>query len=106
MSVHRSLIVLLIALFIVLGAGAGPRVGAATQDSDQMLPAGQELNPPSPPAGSAGESEGSGVALVTTPPPMGREFVITARNNAQYEAAVAYNWKHEEYLVVWQEKEQ
>jgi hypothetical protein len=42
--------------------------------------------------------------LVPAAPPMGDEFVVSARNNEQYEAAIAYNWKHEEYLVVWQDE--
>jgi hypothetical protein len=36
-------------------------------------------------------------------PPMGNEFVITDRNVNQYEAAIAYNWKHDEFFVVWQD---
>lgn len=32
----------------------------------------------------------------------GQEFVISALENNQYGPAVAYNWKHREYLVVWE----
>ena len=99
----RSIVVPLIASIIVLGVTVVPCTSASPQITAQMLPAGQDLDLPSPPAGSVDQSEGSGVASVTAAPPMGPEIVITDRNNAQYETAVAYNWKHEEYLVVWQD---
>lgn len=40
---------------------------------------------------------------VTAAPPMSDEFTISARSSEQYEIAIAYNWKHQEYLVVWQD---
>jgi hypothetical protein len=35
-------------------------------------------------------------------PPMGDDIIISARENNEATPAVAYNWKHDEYLVVWQ----
>jgi len=37
-------------------------------------------------------------------PYLGGEIVISALDNEQYLPAVAYNWKHNEYLVVWHNK--
>jgi len=34
-------------------------------------------------------------------PYLGEEIVISALDNEQYMPSVAYNWKHDEYLVVW-----
>jgi hypothetical protein len=34
-------------------------------------------------------------------PRLGREIVVSQLNNEQHVPAVAYNWKHDEYLVVW-----
>jgi hypothetical protein len=36
-------------------------------------------------------------------PHFGSPFPITVRENDQWSPAVAYNWKHREYLVVWQD---
>jgi len=35
-------------------------------------------------------------------PRLGGEIVVSELNNEQHWPAVAYNWKHDEYLVVWQ----
>ena len=37
----------------------------------------------------------------TNEPYLGGEIVISALDNVQYDPSVAYNWKHDEYLVVW-----
>ena len=37
-------------------------------------------------------------------PHLGGEIVISALDNEEYVPAVAYNWKHHEYLVVWHTK--
>jgi len=41
------------------------------------------------------------VASATAGPYLGGEIVISALDNEQYLPSVAYNWKHDEYLVVW-----
>jgi len=40
-------------------------------------------------------------ASATTDPHLGGEIVISALDNEQSMPSVAYNWKHDEYLVVW-----
>jgi hypothetical protein len=37
-------------------------------------------------------------------PRLSREIIISALDNEQLPPAVAYNWKHREYLVVWHDK--
>ena len=34
-------------------------------------------------------------------PWVGEEIVVAGKNNSEYEPAIAFNWKHKEYLVVW-----
>ena len=34
-------------------------------------------------------------------PWVGNEIVVAGKNNSEYEPAIAFNWKHNEYLVVW-----
>ena len=38
----------------------------------------------------------------TSLPNLSGDITISALNNEQVLPAVAYNWKHDEYLVVWQ----
>ncbi|MCJ7736910.1 MAG: hypothetical protein MUQ10_06285 [Anaerolineae bacterium] len=40
-------------------------------------------------------------ASAPTGPHLGGEIVISALDNEQYRPSVAYNWRHDEYLVVW-----
>ena len=53
---------------------------------------------------SATAVNGIGSVAVNDLPTLSSEFVIAARDNEQYLPSVAYNWKHDEYLVVWQNK--
>jgi hypothetical protein len=75
MSVKKSLSIVWVVMIALAAVGAG----SLTISADQPL-------------------------SVAALPPMSDEFVITDRNNEQYEAAIAYNWKHKEYLVVWQDE--
>ena len=43
-------------------------------------------------------------ANVTGLPHLGGEIVVSDLDNEQYLPSVAYNWKHDEYLVVWHNK--
>ncbi|NOZ48948.1 MAG: hypothetical protein GXP37_02730 [Chloroflexi bacterium] len=43
-------------------------------------------------------------ASVTAGPHLSAEITISALDNEEYRPAVAYNWKHHEYLVVWHTK--
>ena len=43
------------------------------------------------------------VQAVPDAPQLSQEIVISALDNEQFLPAVAYNWKHREYLVVWHE---
>ena len=43
-------------------------------------------------------------AQLTNVPLLGEDIVISTLDNEQYLPAVAYNWKHDEYLVVWHNK--
>jgi len=45
---------------------------------------------------------GVAVAAPAEFPYLGPEMVVSAIDNLQHAPAVAYNWKHDEYLVVWQ----
>jgi hypothetical protein len=40
-------------------------------------------------------------AVTATPPQLSSEIIISSLDNDQYLPAVAYNWKHDEYLVAW-----
>jgi hypothetical protein len=40
-------------------------------------------------------------ASATANPHLGGEIVVSTLDNEQYLPSVAYNWKHDEYLVVW-----
>ena len=46
----------------------------------------------------------SGLAATSaaSTPHLGREITISDLDNMQYGPAIAYNWKHREYLVVWE----
>jgi hypothetical protein len=46
----------------------------------------------------------AGASAATTGPHLSGEIVISALDNEEYLPAVAYNWKHREYLVVWHTK--
>ena len=39
--------------------------------------------------------------VTATPPELSSEIVISSLDNIQYLPAAAYNWRHDEYLVVW-----
>jgi len=45
---------------------------------------------------------GLAAASAASTPHLGREITISALDNIQYGPAIAYNWKHREYLVVWE----
>lgn len=74
MSIKRVLLVVLVASVVMLAVGGG---------------AARAL--PSEP----------GAASATAGPHLSGEIVISAIDNEQHLPAVAYNWKHREYLVVW-----
>jgi hypothetical protein len=46
----------------------------------------------------------AGASAATAGPHLSGEIVISALDNEEYLPAVAYNWKHREYLVVWHTK--
>lgn len=73
----RGLLIVLLASGVMLAVGIGP-AGA---------------RPPEP-----------GAASALDPPPLSSEIVISALDNEQHLPSVAYNSKHDEYLVVWQNK--
>lgn len=50
---------------------------------------------------AVGSQPVSAAASSTAGPHLGGEIVISALDNIQWAPAVAYNWKHDEYLVVW-----
>lgn len=45
---------------------------------------------------------GLAAAPAASTPNLGSEITISALDNMQYGPAIAYNWKHREYLVVWE----
>jgi len=45
---------------------------------------------------------GFAAAPAASTPNLGGEITISALDNVQYSPAIAYNWKHREYLVVWE----
>jgi len=77
MRVKKSLLIVLIASAITLAVGGG---SAHARLSELVAPS------------------------ATTDPYLGGEIVISALDNEQYLPSVAYNWKHDEYLVVWHNK--
>jgi hypothetical protein len=45
---------------------------------------------------------GFAAAPAASTPNLGSEMTVSALDNVQYSPAIAYNWKHREYLVVWE----
>ena len=74
MSVKRGLLIALVASAIMLAVGGG---SARARLSELAA------------------------AAATSGPYLGGEIVISALDNAQSMHSVAYNWKYDEYLVVW-----
>jgi hypothetical protein len=93
MSSKRILLLVLVASTVVLAAQGGtaralpPEPGA---DGIEHTAVGSQTAP--------------AAASATAGPRLSSEIVISALNNEQYLPAVAYNWKHKEYLVVWHNK--
>ena len=77
MSTKRALLVVLVASAIILAMGDGTA----------------RAWPPEP-----------GTASATTGPHLSGEITISDLDNEEHLPAVAYNWKHHEYLVVWHTK--
>jgi hypothetical protein len=77
MSTKRVLLVVLVASAVMLAVGGG---SARARLSELVA------------------------ASVTAAPHLGGEITISALDNEEYLPAVAYNWKHHEYLVVWHTK--
>lgn len=74
---------------IILLAVAGNRAYSVTAVNLNKSTSFTENNPPNI------------IAATNTLPQLGAEIIISARDNEQYLPSVAYNWKHDEYLVVW-----
>jgi len=81
MNTKRTCLAILIASIVVLAVGAGPRIAGTVRAL--------------PPALASPGASGAGI------PQLGSEIVVSALDNKQHLPAVAYNWKHDEYLVVW-----
>ena len=75
MSVKKGLLIVLVAGALLLGMGSSSANTRFFKDS---------------------------AASVNTNLYLGEEIVISTLDNIQYLPSVAYNWKHDEYLVVWQ----
>ena len=74
--VRKALSVLLASLIVILAVGMGAGVSTAA--------------PSAPDTPDAPDAE------------LGHLLVISTRDSSEYAPAIAYNWKHNEYLVVWQ----
>jgi len=74
MSVNRGLLIVLIASAITLAGGSGS---------------------------ARGRLFASVAGAATAGPYLSSEFAISTLDNEEFLPAVAYNWKHHEYLVVW-----
>ena len=120
MSVKRVSLIVLIAIAVVLVVGAVPRIAGTGQalspaqepdSSDAIVSQPGDLDDEVGPRvadeieySTKGRLATSATAPATSVPHLGGEIVISALENEQYLPAVAYNWKHNEYLVVWHNK--
>jgi hypothetical protein len=93
MSIKSVLLVVVVASTLVLVAGRGV---AHARVPALVLTPGPELPPPTVPQLSR-----SAVMGGTGLPSVGPDIPIYEEDNEQYLPAVAYNSKHDEYLVVW-----
>jgi hypothetical protein len=69
-----------------------------------ILLAVTEIMPKTATAVTLTESQPFIINTPNTLPTLSKEIAISAIDNEQYLPAVAYNWKHDEYLVVWHNK--
>ena len=83
MSIKRVSLIVLVAIAVALVVGPVPRIAGTGQPLSQA------------------QEPDSSTALATSVPHLGSEIIISALENEQHLPAVAYNWKHNEYLVVW-----
>lgn len=75
----------------------------ASRTNYQRRPADEARHPGADGVGytAAGGQMAPASASAAAGPHLSGEIVISAIDNEQYLPAVAYNWKHKEYLVVW-----
>lgn len=98
MSTKRGLLIVVIASVVSLVGGSGAiyaRVPAPALTSG-FEPPYRDADQPSRLEGDAFASTG-----FSRPPTVGPDIPIYEEDNEQWTPSIAYNWKHDEYLVVW-----
>jgi len=109
MITKKVLLGILVTGVIGLAAALSPRIASTVhalppaQGPDRPGLTVPDSGPPPHDAGAAADSDQPAytVQSVTASSHLGSEIVISALANKQHLPAVAYNWKHHEYLVVW-----
>ncbi len=112
MTVKRTLLGILITGVIALAAALSPSIAGTVhalppaQDPDRPGLTVPDSGPPVHDAGAATDSDQQAYAAasVTASTHLGSEIVISALDNTQHVPTIAYNSKHKEYLVVWENR--